>query len=223
VLSSLEQAIGTVYKNHYADENFNFESLPSFQLQLSSNENPRMLRDLQSNLMGQLVVVPGIITAASKTHIKSTSTVIKCQNCGHEKTLTMKNGFGGTQLPRTCDQMKNPGLDKTNCPLDPYKIQPDKSDFMDQQRLKLQEAPELIPTGEMPRSLVLVVDRELTDKVTPGNRVKVVAILGIHSREAGGNGNERVNSSYLRVIGLQSEQNRDINSQVAGFAMPNIT
>lgn len=40
----------------------------------------------------------------------------------------------------------------------------------------------------MPRSLVLVVDRELTDKVTPGNRVKVVAILGIHSSQAqGGN------------------------------------
>ncbi len=94
---------------------------------------------------------------------------------------------------------------------------------MDQQRLKLQEAPELIPTGEMPRSLVLIVDRELTDKVTPGNRVKVVAILGIHSSAQGGAGNERVNQSYLRVIGLQSEANRDVNSQVAGFAMPNIT
>ena len=152
-----------------------------------------MLRDLQSNLMGQLVVVPGIITAASKTHIKSTSVVIKCSNCGHEKTLPMKTGFGGTQLPRQCDQMKNPGLDKPNCPLDPYRIQADKSDFMDQQRLKLQEAPELIPTGEMPRSLVMVVDRELCDKVTPGNRVKVVAILGIHSKEAGGDNKERVN------------------------------
>jgi hypothetical protein len=32
---------------------------------------------------------------------------------------------------------KNPGLDKTNCPLDPYRIIPDKSDFMDQQRLKI--------------------------------------------------------------------------------------
>jgi DNA replicative helicase MCM subunit Mcm2 (Cdc46/Mcm family) len=38
----------------------------------------------------------------------------------------------------------------------------------------------------MPRSLVLIVDRELTDKVTPGNRVKIVAILGIHSSQAGG-------------------------------------
>lgn len=87
--------------------------------------------------MGQLVVIPGIITAASKTMIKSTSVVIKCSNCGHEKTISMKQGFGGTQMPRNCDQQKNPGLDKTNCPLDPYRILPDKSDFMDQQRLKL--------------------------------------------------------------------------------------
>jgi DNA replicative helicase MCM subunit Mcm2 (Cdc46/Mcm family) len=62
-----------------------------------------MLRDLQSNLMGQLVVIPGIITAASKTMIKSTSVVIKCSNCGHEKTISMKQGFGGTQMPRNCD------------------------------------------------------------------------------------------------------------------------
>jgi DNA replicative helicase MCM subunit Mcm2 (Cdc46/Mcm family) len=46
--------------------------------------------------MGQLVVVPGIITAASKTMIKSTSIQIKCSNCGHEKQLTMKSGFAGT-------------------------------------------------------------------------------------------------------------------------------
>jgi len=31
----------------------------------------------------------------------------------------------------------------------------------------------------MPRSLVLTVDRYLTDKCTPGNRIKVVGILSI--------------------------------------------
>lgn len=77
----------------------------------------------------------------------------------------------------------------------------------------------------MPRSLVLIVDRELTDKVTPGNRVKVVAILGIHSSSGSGPGgsDNRVNSSYLRVVGIQSEQNRDVGSQVVGFAQPNIS
>ena len=32
VLNSLEQAIGTVYKNHYAEENFGFDTSPNFQL-----------------------------------------------------------------------------------------------------------------------------------------------------------------------------------------------
>ena len=65
------------------------------------------------------------------------------------------------------------------CPLDPYRVIPEKCEFIDQQTLKLQDAPELIPTGEMPRTLILTVDRELTDKVTPGNRVKIIGILSI--------------------------------------------
>ncbi len=49
--------------------------------------------------------------------------------------------------------------------------------------MKLQEAPEQIPTGEMPRSLMLTVDRHWTDKCSPGNRVKVVGILTIMKRQ----------------------------------------
>lgn len=53
---------------------------------------------------------------------------------------------------------------------------------MDHQTLKLQEAPELIPTGEMPRTFIMTCDRELTDKVTPGNRVKIIGILSIREK-----------------------------------------
>ena len=78
---------------------------------------------------------------------------------------------------------------------------------MDQQTLKLQEAPELIPTGEMPRTFIVTVDRELTDKVTPGNRVKLVGILGIIAQQMGGTGasgqaNKGVNKAYIRAVGL---------------------
>lgn len=63
-----------------------------------------------------------------------------------------------------------------------YVLDTDKSEFIDQQILKLQEAPELIPTGEMPRNVLLTVDRDLTDKLTPGNRVKVMGILSISKK-----------------------------------------
>ena len=95
------------------------------------------------------------------------------------------------------------------CPLDPYRIVAEKCTFLDQQTLKLQEAPELIPTGEMPRTFVMTVDRELTDIVTPGNRVTIVGILGIVQQQMGGAGasgqaNRGVNKSYIRVMGIQS-------------------
>lgn len=62
-----------------------------------------MLRDLQSNLIGQLIVVPGIITAATKTHIKAAKVVVRCSNCGHEKEVKSNAGFGTYVVPRICD------------------------------------------------------------------------------------------------------------------------
>jgi DNA replication licensing factor MCM5 len=57
----------------------------------------------------------------------------------------------------------------------------------------LQEAPELIPTGEMPRTFLLTCDRYLTDKVTPGNRVKIVGVLSILNRGVqAGNANKQI-------------------------------
>jgi DNA replication licensing factor MCM5 len=82
----------------------------------------------------------------------------------------------------------------------------------------LQEAPELIPTGEMPRTFILTADRELTDKVTPGNRVKIIGILAI--REKSGQSAAQ-NLSYIRVLGIQSISDKD--GSTAGFNMPKIT
>jgi DNA replication licensing factor MCM5 len=96
-----------------------------------------MLRELQANLVGSLIVVPGIITAASKTSIKATKVVVKCTNCGHEKELSIKSGFGGVQIPRVCDNQRNPGLDKQQCKMDTYRIVAEKCTYIDQQTLKI--------------------------------------------------------------------------------------
>lgn len=61
----------------------------------------------------------------------------------------------------------------------------------------------------MPRSFSITCDRHLTDKVTPGNRVKIVGILSIFNKSNDGgnsNANKQVRShvkiSYIRVLGL---------------------
>ncbi len=45
------------------------------------------------------------------------------------------------------------------CPVDPYHIVPDKCRCVDYQVLKLQENPENVPHGEMPRHVQLYADR----------------------------------------------------------------
>ena len=89
-----------------------------------------MLRDLQSQLMGKMVVIPGIVTHASRTHIKTTKLAIKCKNCGHEKILETGQGYGSINVPRTCDNGQNT-IGREKCPLDPYRIVSEKCTFID--------------------------------------------------------------------------------------------
>jgi DNA replication licensing factor MCM5 len=95
--------------------------------------------------------------------------------------------------------------------MDPYDIEADKCQYVDQQTLKLQEAPETVPTGEMPRHLVLVVERSLADRVAPGTRVSAVGIVSTmnnNSRSGSSSRGLAVKSLYLRVLGImvQGEQ-----------------
>ena len=102
------------------------------------------------------------------------------------------------------------------CPMDPYDIEADKCKYVDQQTLKLQEAPEMVPTGEMPRHLLLVVERNLADRVSPGTRASAIGIVSTVAtgggRGRGGDGGGggggasgrglAVKSLYLRVLGI---------------------
>lgn len=45
------------------------------------------------------------------------------------------------------------------CPMDPFFIMPDKCKCVDFQVLKLQESPDAVPNGEMPRHMQLYCDR----------------------------------------------------------------
>lgn len=93
---------------------------------------------LQSEHVAQLVMIPGIITAASKPrHAPSTVTAM-CRDCRLETKFNTVPGVGIT-LPRVCTLSAGaPGMGGAKCSLDPWVILPSKSQFADQQTLKLQ-------------------------------------------------------------------------------------
>ena len=85
---------------------------------------------------------------------------------------------------------------------------PDKCKCVDFQVLKLQELPDFIPQGEIPRHMQLFCDRNLCERVVPGNRVLIHGIFSIRKigKPSKQDGKERatvgVRAPYLRVIGI---------------------
>lgn len=97
----LESATKKVYHNNYHESIGDGEdAVPNWQVQLYSDEQPKNLRDLTSNMVGKMIVVPGIITAASRTCIKATCITWKCSACDHTYSQDLKFGFGGAQARR---------------------------------------------------------------------------------------------------------------------------
>ena len=111
----------------------------------------------------------------------------------------------------------NPAADEQRCPIDPYVIEPDRSSYVDHQTLKLQEAPEDVPTGEMPRHVMLSVNRQLVDLVKPGTRVRVVGVSSVFTPKAARGSGMSVRRSFLKVVGIQ------VMGQGAGGAMATFT
>eukprot|EP00833_Pecoramyces_ruminatium_P006763 jgi/Orpsp1_1/1180795/evm.model.c7180000074654.1 len=133
------------------------DPLADYQVLLLSNARSISIRELDSTYMSKLVNVPGIVISTSTLTAKATHIHIMCRNCRHTKILRVNGGFSGVTLPRKCDGPVVPGETK-DCPMDPYIIVNDKCKFIDQQAIKLQETPEMVPVGELPRHLLLSVD-----------------------------------------------------------------
>ncbi|KAI5816898.1 MCM2/3/5 family-domain-containing protein [Pyronema omphalodes] len=184
------------------DSNAHF---PECQVILRSNTNLISIRDLDASHISKLVRIPGIVIGASTMSSKATELQIQCRNCQSTKRIPISGGFSGITLPRTCDRQPLAGEDYDKCPMDPYFVVHEKSVFIDQQVLKLQEAPDMVPVGELPRHILISADRYLTNKVVPGSRCTVMGIFSIYQSKGskGPAAAVAIRNPYIRLVGIQ--------------------
>ncbi|KAJ1344472.1 hypothetical protein BSLG_001032 [Batrachochytrium salamandrivorans] len=177
------------------------------QVMIISQANPLPIRDLDTPYISKMVRIPGIIISSNNPQSKATMLHIMCRSCRHVRHLQLSGGLTGVRLPRICDSEPDTTGDKAKCPIDPYMIVHDKSKFVDQQTLKLQECPSMVPVGELPRHLLMTVDRYLTGMVSPGMRVTATGIFTtfdqqVSQKQKGGSA-AALRTPYLQVIGFE--------------------
>ncbi|KAH7137719.1 MCM2/3/5 family-domain-containing protein [Dactylonectria macrodidyma] len=183
--------------------------IPEHQLLLHSDAEDVSIRNLDSTTIARLVRVPGIVIGASVMSSKATELHIQCRNCQHQQPIPILGGFTGVSLPRVCARVRIPNDPTPKCPLDPYFVVHEKSRFVDQQIIKLQEAPDQVPVGELPRHVLISADRYLTNRVVPGSRCTVMGIFSIYQNKTSKNsstgGAVAIRTPYLRAVGIQTD------------------
>ncbi|CAJ0909442.1 15376_t:CDS:10 [Entrophospora sp. SA101] len=100
---------------------------------------------------------------------------------------TLEKSFSLKYSPSLC---KTPTCSNRN----KWILNIDKSDFTDWQRIRIQENPNEIPTGSMPRTIEIIVRGEMVDRAKPGNKCVFVgtplAIPDINQLGVPGSGTE---------------------------------
>ncbi|MHA1170461.1 MAG: ATP-binding protein [Candidatus Heimdallarchaeota archaeon] len=126
------------------------------------------LRGIRTEHVGKLVMLFGITTRATVVKPLLIEGFFQCQNC--QEIMILPQEEGRYNPPHHC---QNPGCGRAG----PFKLLTEESKFVDWQKVTIQERPENLPPGQMPRSVSVLLKHDMVDKVRPGDRISVIGVL----------------------------------------------
>jgi replicative DNA helicase Mcm len=160
------------------------------------------LRKLGSKQMGKIVMIEGIVVRATPVRPMVMIASFKCKRCGQINRVEQTGQF--LKAPAVC---ASPDCGQNG----PFEFVQEESTFIDSQDLRLQEKPEDLPPGQLPRTLnVKLVGGEIVDLARPGDHVSIVGIVRAFAPSRPGIGKLRtfilqLDANSLEVLGKEPE------------------
>lgn len=124
------------------------------------------LRAIRSKHIGKLVRVSGIMMRASEVKPLLVQAMFQCRICDEKIPQTQEEG-------RYTEPVRCPLCDKKT----PMRLLAQESQFRDWQKVRIQESPDELPPGQMPRSIDIILEGDIVDVSRPGDLVKITGIL----------------------------------------------
>jgi len=171
-LSSLSSAVAVLAQNSdpkYLSNNGNIK------VSLDGNFGSRNIspRELLSSFVEKIVCVSGIVTKCTAVRPKLESITQFCPTTGKFSTRIYRDATALKGIP-TSSSVAN--RDENGHALTTeYGL----SSYSDQQSITVQEMPEHSPSGQLPRSVEVILEDDLVDTCKPGDRVSVVGIYKV--------------------------------------------
>ena len=130
----------------------------------------RTLRELKSATIGKLLVARATVTRSTETRPELLIGCFQCLKCG-TGGLLVEQQLRYT-LPTVCSNPQCENSSSANWQLDL-----EHSIFVDWQRVRIQESPDEIPAGSLPRAFDCLVRDEMVERCKAGDDVELTGIV----------------------------------------------
>ena len=174
------------------------ESLDRINVRYRNLPAETPLRRIGADHIGHLIIARGIIVRASSITPLVIKATFRCSVCGEMNHIEQS---GQTiQRPQkclACDNRKG------------FELVPRESVFIDSQNISIQERPEDLPPGQLPRSIHVELKDDLVDIARPGDRITLTGFIKLLPRY--GRGGElrtfdiQVDASYTEISGREMD------------------
>ena len=204
-LSYLEKAVKMLFEQinpNYVKEHHGYYHI-SF-INVSEHKKIRQLRSIE---LGKLISINGTITRSSEVKPELIKGTFICKMC-NSVIKNVEQQFRYTE-PKVCSNLNCNNHNK-------WELLEEESVFSDWQKLKVQENPNDIPTGSMPRTIDVILRNELVEKAKPGDKCNFIGTLivvpDITSLYKPG---EKVQKQIKREVARKEEQK--VTSGISGL------
>jgi len=160
----------------------------------------RALRKIGAEDLMKLALVEGIVVRTSQVRPMIVKAVFRCRKCGEL-----------SRQDQTGDLLRGPGPICASCKQQSgWDLIEDQCVFKNTQEARVQERPEDLPPGMLPRYLDVRLDDDLVDTARPGDRVAMTSVVRAEKQYAGEKGKLRTFNLYLEanfvdVVGKETE------------------
>jgi replicative DNA helicase Mcm len=135
----------------------------------------RVIREIREADLNRFIAIEGIVRKATEVRPQIRDAVFSCAACRAEIHELQDETSPIFREPIECYTAQG-GCGKP-ASRTRFRLLPEKSLYMDSQRIEIQENPETLKGGAHPQGLSILLTEDLTGRVIPGNRVVAVGTL----------------------------------------------
>jgi len=158
------------------------------------------LRKIGAEHIKKIALVDGIVVRTTQVKPTIVSAVFRCRKC-----------LEITVLDQEGELIHGPGSHCQFCKQSTsFELLQEQSKFKNTQEARIQERPEDLPPGQLPRYLEVRLEDDLVDSARPGDRVSVTSIVRAEKQTVGERGRLRtfniyLDANFIDVVGKETE------------------